>query len=326
VDTAKNKGGGLLKRLKFMLRSMSLLLFAIPRAESVGLHTTNTSLVRLGLPLAIVCKLLRKPFVLRKFGGPVHDELPASSSPPSRIHRWLADTTIRAADLVLLETQYAVEAARQRGARARWFANSRPMENAAQQVTLRFRRPKRFVYLGHVKESKGTEALKQIWSSLPADYTLDIYGPVYDEGSVQELFSMPNVTYRGAVRPQEATALLSHYRALVLPTRHPGEGQPGVILEAFAACTPVIASRWGGIPELVNDCETGLLCNPSDPNAFREAIVRLANDRQLYGKMQRNIARQRKSFDSITAARRYVHLLDRLFPSKYGCEEMSRIA
>lgn len=59
------------------------------------------------------------------------------------------------------------------------------------------------------------------------------------------------------------------------------EGSPNVLLEAMAAGVPVVATRVGGIPEIVSDGETALLVPPRDPAALAFAINRLLCDRTL---------------------------------------------
>ena len=54
-----------------------------------------------------------------------------------------------------------------------------------------------------------------------------------------------------------------------------------VVLEAMAAGRPVIASRIGGLPDMVVDGETGVLIPPDDPAALRTALERLLADRDL---------------------------------------------
>ena len=44
---------------------------------------------------------------------------------------------------------------------------------------------------------------------------------------------------------------------------------------------PVVASRAGALPEVVNHGETGLLCNPDEPAEFAHSILRLLGDRPL---------------------------------------------
>ena len=66
---------------------------------------------------------------------------------------------------------------------------------------------------------------------------------------------------------------------LVLPSRY--EGLPNVLLEAHAAALPVVATRVGGVPEIVSDGVTGLLVPSDDPKALAAAIDRLLDDGEL---------------------------------------------
>ena len=50
------------------------------------------------------------------------------------------------------------------------------------------------------------------------------------------------------------------------------------VVEAMAAGRPVVASRAGGIPELVADGRTGLLVEPGDPLALADALLTLLAD------------------------------------------------
>jgi glycosyltransferase involved in cell wall biosynthesis len=67
--------------------------------------------------------------------------------------------------------------------------------------------------------------------------------------------------------------------ALVLPSRSEGMGR--VIVEAFCRARPVVATRVGGIPDLVEDDRNGLLVEAGDTAALADAIVRVLSDRAL---------------------------------------------
>jgi glycosyltransferase involved in cell wall biosynthesis len=68
-------------------------------------------------------------------------------------------------------------------------------------------------------------------------------------------------------------------RVFVLPSEYEAFGL--VLLEALAQGTPVVASRVGGIPEVVEEGRSGLLVPPRSPAALAEAVLRLWNDREL---------------------------------------------
>jgi len=77
-------------------------------------------------------------------------------------------------------------------------------------------------------------------------------------------------------------ALLSEMQqasALVLPTLE--DNCPMVVLEAMAAGLPVIASKVGGVPDLIRDGETGLMFDPSTPDNMREVTGKMMADADL---------------------------------------------
>ncbi len=78
-------------------------------------------------------------------------------------------------------------------------------------------------------------------------------------------------------------ALLQAADFFCLATRHEGLGSS--ILEAMAAGLPVVATRVGGIPEIVEDGRTGVLVPLSDPAAFAESLERMASDPGLRVRM-----------------------------------------
>jgi len=63
------------------------------------------------------------------------------------------------------------------------------------------------------------------------------------------------------------------------------EGLSSAILEAMAASLPIIATEVGGIPELVQDGDNGLLVLPADSAALARAIQHLANDPEAAHRM-----------------------------------------
>src|SRR5262249_21731072 len=63
------------------------------------------------------------------------------------------------------------------------------------------------------------------------------------------------------------------------------EGLPVSVLEAMAAELPVVASAVGGLAELVDDGETGILVPSGDEDALAEALARLVEDGELRRKL-----------------------------------------
>ena len=86
----------------------------------------------------------------------------------------------------------------------------------------------------------------------------------------------------------------------VLPSL--AEGISNTILEAMATGLPVLATRTGGNPELVDDGETGSLVPPGDPDALADGMltyVRQAAVRLQHGRRARQVAVERFSLASM---------------------------
>lgn len=69
------------------------------------------------------------------------------------------------------------------------------------------------------------------------------------------------------------------------------EGLPWVMLEASLAGTPIVATRVGAIPELINDRVSGVLVKPGDPSALARALDEVLSDSVLYAKLKSGVAR-----------------------------------
>jgi glycosyltransferase involved in cell wall biosynthesis len=86
-----------------------------------------------------------------------------------------------------------------------------------------------------------------------------------------------NVLFLG--RRKDIPELLACCNLSVLPSE--AEGLPNAVLEAMAAGLPVVATRVGGVPEIIEDEVNGLLVSPQDSQALADAILRLLYDPEL---------------------------------------------
>jgi glycosyltransferase involved in cell wall biosynthesis len=109
---------------------------------------------------------------------------------------------------------------------------------------------------------------------------------------VQDLGLTGHVHFVGLI--ENAYQMLSQIDIVVVPSLW--EGMPNVVLEAMAAGRPVVASNVAGMDEVVVDGKTGLLCNPGDPHALADALLKLIKDSSLMKHMGRSgyeLVRQR---------------------------------
>jgi glycosyltransferase involved in cell wall biosynthesis len=105
--------------------------------------------------------------------------------------------------------------------------------------------------------------------------------------------------------------LLRCVDVFVLPSRV--EGVSNTLLEAMATGVPVVATRVGGNPELVDDEVTGILVPPNDAESMASAIVRYVRDpalRETHGRCGRLKAEKEFSLDRMVDA--YLSIYDEL--------------
>jgi glycosyltransferase involved in cell wall biosynthesis len=131
-----------------------------------------------------------------------------------------------------------------------------------------------FVYVGRLSPEKGLDRLLPIWGQVPARLVVVGDGP---ERAALEAAAPGNVTFLGSVPHEQVSGLLREARALVLPTAC-YEGAPRTVVEAYAAGVPVVASRIGAVPSVVEDGETGLLAGVGDAEQWMTALARLLDD------------------------------------------------
>jgi len=116
------------------------------------------------------------------------------------------------------------------------------------------------IYIGRDSYEKGIDILKSIESKING-----------------------KVVYCTNVSWKEAMTTLKSSIVLVVPSRM--ESIPWTIKEAFYLKVPVVATKVGGVPEIVEDQVTGILVPPNDPSALLNAINSLLTDEELAKKL-----------------------------------------
>jgi glycosyltransferase involved in cell wall biosynthesis len=92
---------------------------------------------------------------------------------------------------------------------------------------------------------------------------------------------------------------IAHCDVLLMPSLH--EGLPYTLLEAMALGIPVIASRVGGLAEVIQDGATGLLITPGNVSVLADAIRRLIADPSLRARLGDEALRLQRAKYSLEA-------------------------
>jgi GT2 family glycosyltransferase/glycosyltransferase involved in cell wall biosynthesis len=171
--------------------------------------------------------------------------------------------------------------------------------------------PLRLGFLGSLMVSKAPHLLLEACARLPPGSVLvDLAGEHVsyhgDRSYRQHLtpsLSRANVVVRGRIARSELAAWLAGIDVLVVPSIWP-ENSPFVIREAFLASRPVVASRIGGIPELVTEGVNGLLFTPGDVADLARGLKRLLDDPALLDRLRRSTPPVRSLADDVDAMRR----------------------
>ena len=148
------------------------------------------------------------------------------------------------------------------------------------------------------------EVARRLQSSHP-DFQFLLVGGGDDEAMLRELAAdLPNVAFAGWV--DNVGDYLAAFDLFILPSNKEGIG--GILLDAMDRALPIVASRVGGLPEIVHDGDNGILIDPRSPDQLEQAIVRLYDDpdlRRALGARGREFAR---GFTADAMAEQYLDL------------------
>jgi glycosyltransferase involved in cell wall biosynthesis len=153
------------------------------------------------------------------------------------------------------------------------------------------RKPLRLAFCGVLSPWKAPHLVIDAVRSSSADVALSIHGRVDEpmfQGYIDDCRARAagdaRIAFCGPYRHEDAGRVFADMDALVVPSVW-YENTPFVVLEAFMAGVPVIASDLGGLSESVRDGENGLLFRAGDASSLRAAIERMAGDPDLCARL-----------------------------------------
>jgi glycosyltransferase involved in cell wall biosynthesis len=179
--------------------------------------------------------------------------------------------------------------------------------------------PPRIVYAGNLVAAKGVDVLLRAVALLVQDQAIPARLRVLGEGPerksleglARELRIAEHVEWSNFVPQQSMPAEYGASTVAVLPSRGQAEGLGLTLVEALLAGCAVVATPAGGIPEVVQDGETGLLFRDGDAADLADKIARLLKDPALRARLtQVGQARVRETYSAASAASRFLALYD----------------
>lgn len=168
------------------------------------------------------------------------------------------------------------------------------------------------VTVANLERWKGVDLLVDAVATLPV--RLEVYGDGTERAALEAQARRVGADARFLGRVADVRDRLAAADVFVLPSR--AENLPISVLEAMAAALPVVATRVGGVPELVEDGVTGRVVAPDDAAALAGAIAEVLGDENARVAMGRAGAqRVRERFDAAAAGARMLARYEELCES-----------
>ena len=271
-----------LQRVKYLrtvatsVAYIALLLSRLRRQDVVHVFSASYwSFILAPTPAVLIGRMYGKRVILNYRSGEASDHLanwPRTSQP-----------ILRRADAIVVPSGYLVDVFARFGLRAEPVPNFVDVERIPYRK--RERLEPRFLanrnFQAHYNVGCVLRAFARVQAEVPeARLTVAGDGPQRAElHALAASLGLRNVEFVGAVRPQTMGAL---YDAADVYLNAPNiDNMPNSIVEAFAAGLPVVTTRAGGIPYIVDHEKTGLLVDCNDDAALAAASLRLLRDSRL---------------------------------------------
>lgn len=163
----------------------------------------------------------------------------------------------------------------------------------------------RFAFIGTILPAKGLHILIEAFNKInETDTQLRIYGRLYSYigfeyylRSLKKMIKNKNIKLMGEFNNAKIAEIFQEIDVLVVPSIW-DENSPLVIQESFLYKTPVIASRIGGIPELICNDISGLLFTPGDKEELQRKMEYVINNSQVIDKLKDKLSRVKSIEDN----------------------------
>ena len=175
---------------------------------------------------------------------------------------------------------------------------------------------KNIVFVGRLAEKKGVKYLIDAMKYLDANLYIIGKGPLEEELKQQALEYGDKIVFLGAKTHQELPEAYASADIFVAPSVTAKDGdQEGfglVIIEAMASGVPVVASKSGGIVDIVRDGKNGFLVEEKNSMELAKKIDYLLNDPLLYDKFRNNGFITANKYDYKQISEKYKKIIERM--------------
>jgi N-acetyl-alpha-D-glucosaminyl L-malate synthase BshA len=160
---------------------------------------------------------------------------------------------------------------------------------------------RRIIFVGRFRPDKGVTYLikaMDIVRQRDQSARLMLVGEGPEEDSLRQLVGQLNlgscINFVGQIPNERVPQYMAAADVFVLPSLY--EGFPNVVLEAMASGLPIVASKVGGLPEIVEDGQNGFLVEPKNPEQIADKILLLLRDDELTRRISRNNKEKAKRY------------------------------
>lgn len=149
----------------------------------------------------------------------------------------------------------------------------------------------KFLFIGRPSVYKGFNVLINALSHIDeSDWTLTVIG---DFQNLKNIYSK-NISFVGKKNNNEVANFLRNSDVVIIPSLYETFGN--VALEAMACAKPIIASRTGGLIELIDDSKNGFLVEPNNVIELRDTINYFIHNPNIHKSMGENSFKKSKKY------------------------------
>jgi glycosyltransferase involved in cell wall biosynthesis len=283
IDTNKANYANTL--VAMMIIYLKIFFYSI-RTSHISLHGTAKDYVFIAPFVIFISKILNKKTSMRKFAG----NFDSYYNESNKFKKILIKYVLINSAINFFETKYLVDFFKEYNQNTFWFPNVRNKPNIQRESKFR----KRFVFISQLYKSKGVDEILKASNLLDDDYIIDLYGPLRDNYKL-EYFDKFQANYKGSLKPDEVLNTMNQYDVIVLASYYPGEGYPGVVIEALSLGKPVIVTDLDSIKEMVDE-SCAIFVKPKSAEDIKNAMMSFNSEN--YPAYSNNALKAFEKFDS----------------------------